>query len=158
MAYKCVFAPDSSSYTVTDGTEIVRVELDGGRGRYRRDILNSTRLVTVRWILDREQYEYIRSFYKVAVAQASAPFKIDLILDKATLTEHDAYFIPNTMKLDSQIGLSYTVSAQLEVVPLESDIYTDSALIALWQEFKSDWPYWVDLLDESVNVDWPGAL
>ena len=158
MVYKCIVPPNQASYSVKDGDEVDWTKLDGGAGRYRRDILNSTRSVTVQWTVGPELYEYLRAFYKVAVVQASTPFKIDLILDKPTLTEHDAYFVPSTMKLDAQKGLSYTLSAQLEVVPIETDFAQDSTLIALWQEFGADWPYWADQLAQLVNVDWPGAL
>lgn len=158
MPYKCVIPPDQAGYNVKDGKEVERVKLDGGKGRYRRDILNSTRAATVQWTVGREEYEYLKAFYKVAVVQASTAFKIDMILDKATLTEHDAYFIPETWELRAQRGHSYTVAAQLEVVPLPQDFTQDSYLIALWEEFGSDWPYWTDQIDTLTNVDIPGAL
>lgn len=158
MPYKCSISPDQASYTMKDGVEVVSSKLDGGASRFRRDILNSTRGVTATWTVSRFEYEYLRSFYKVAVNQASTPFLIDLILDKHSLTEHDAYFVPDSMQLIRQEGHRYTVSALLEVVPLPEDFIYDSTFIALWEEYGSDWETDVDIFDYSVNVEWPPAV
>ncbi len=158
MSFKCIIPPNQSSYSVKDGTEVIRVKLDGGKGRYRRDILNSTSTVNVAWTVGADEYEYLRAFYKVMKVNASTPFKIDLILDSASLTEHDAFFIPDTMQLQEQKGLTYIVAAQLEVVPLPQNYQNDDYLVNMWQEFGADWPVWADKLDTIVNVDWPGAL
>jgi len=158
MPYKCVIAPDQASYNVRDGREVNRTQLQGGRGRYRKDILNSSRVVTVSWTVGREDYEYLRSFYRVMVAQASTPFKIDLILDKSSLTEHDAFFIPDTMNLQRIAGHTHTLAAQLEVVPIQQDFQFDSYFIALRQEYGLRWQIQEDLIDKLINVDIPDAL
>ena len=155
MTFKLVIPPDQASYAVTDGTEVIRVQLQGGAGRYRRDILNSSRTVNVTWTLSPNEYKYIRSFYKVSVYDTSAPFLIDLYLDEPTLTEHQARFLPGTMQLQSQSGLTFVVTAQLEVTPLPFDYSADADYIGIYNEFGESFMYWLDRLDVIVNTDLP---
>jgi hypothetical protein len=160
--HKLILPPDQTSYTVTDNTnEVLRVQLDGGAARYRRDILKATKLVNVQWIADRDEYSYLQMFNRVMTQERSGQaFKIDLILGEWGLTEHDAYFIPGTFQLDSQAGFAYTVTAQLEVIPVEYDtVYEDQLLdlIALYdgiENFKS----FLNILNNFANYELPTYL
>lgn len=154
---KFTIAPDNSSYSVTDGTEVASTKLDGGAARYRRDILGATSTVDVSWVLDREGFMYSRAFYRGVTASGSLPFLIDLILDDFELTEHKAYFVPGSMKTTGQKGLTYWVSAQLEVYPAELSGY-ETDLVATYNEFGTFTPAAFDRLDVIINIDWPGAL
>jgi hypothetical protein len=158
---KLVIPPNQSGYTVTDGKETLAANLDGGAGRYRRDILNANSLVSVQWTLNQSEYRYIRAFYNGTTVSGSEPFLIDLILDQAELTEHEAYFVPDSMTLTQVVATqSYMVSAQLEVKPDTQDIDGDAALVMLYNEYGS-----FEAADEVLNqleiltnVDLPGSL
>lgn len=159
---KFVLPPDNSSYSAADGKETVATQLDGGAARYRRDILGATSTVNCSWILGPDEYKYLRSFYRALTLKGSKPFLIDLILDEPTLTEHKAYFIPGSVQLTGQKGLTYWVTAQLEVYPAEIDYDAEAAFAALYGEYGASWqtafPAFEDQFNVLINVDIPGIL
>lgn len=118
---KLNLAAVASSYSAQDGEETIAIGLDGGKSRYRRDIANATSRVNVTWITGKYGFKTIRSLYKAVTESGSLPFQIDLILDEYTLTEHTVHFVPNSLSLSSIQGLTYTITAQLEVKPLPLD-------------------------------------
>lgn len=150
---KMVLSPDNSSYSVTDGEEVVTTKLDGGAARYRRDLLGSTSTVGVSWILRPDQFKYIRSFYRALTLKGSKPFLIDLILDEPTLTEHKAFFIPGSMQLTNQSGHTYYVSAQLEVYPAEIDYDAEVAFAALFAEYGASWQTAFPIFENAFNIE-----
>lgn len=153
---KFVIPPDNSQYSVTDGKEVVSTQLDGGAARYRSDIIGATSTVNVSWILNETGYKYLRSFYRGITGKGAAPFLIDLILDEFELTEHKSYFIPGSLQLTQQKGLTYWVSAQLEVYPNED---TDKGAFAyLYNAMGPDWQKYEDKLNTIVNYRWPEVL
>jgi len=158
---KFKLAPDNSSYSVTDGKEVIGVSLDGGAGRYRRDILGASSAVSVQWVCDRDEYRYLRTFYSALVDKGATPFLIDLILDNPLPVEHKAYFVPGSMVLTGQKGLSYYVSAQLEVEPV-GVTDDDITFAALYGEFGSNYetefPAFEDVFDNLMNVQIPADL
>lgn len=154
--YKLLLPPTQADYTVKDGQEVVGVRLAGGAGRYRKDILNSTATVTCSWFLDSAGYKYLRAFYNTATERGSIPFLLDLILDLPTLTEHTVRFVPDTFTLTEQRGLSYTVSATLEVTRVPPDIVDDALQILFYSTEILDENDAVELfalLEELVNTD-----
>jgi len=155
MAHKLNLPPDQASYSVTDGSEVNRTQLDGGAGKYRVDILNATRMVNCQWTVGPDNYRYLRAFYNI-LHRDSEPFKLDLYLDYPTLTEHDCWFMPDTFKLVSQQGQTFVVASQLEVTPTD-DAVDDQSLVDLMDGFGSiDEAYQsLLLLEKLVNVDLP---
>lgn len=153
--------PDNSSYSVTDGIEVISAKLDGGASRRRRDIIGATSRVSVTWICDREDYEYLRMFYKAVAMGGANPFTIGLVLDNPSITKHKAYFVEGSMVLQQQKGLAYYVSAELEAYPLEMS--TDAVeYVLMYNEFGNKWKTvaleYEAILDTVVNVEWPGVL
>lgn len=158
---KLALAPDNSSYSVTDGKEVVSVALDGGAGRYRHDILGASSFVSVQWVCDRTEYRYLRTFYSALVDKGATPFLIDLILDDPLPVEHKAYFVPGSMTLTGQKGLSYYVSAQLEVEPVgvsEDDISFALLFGELGSNWESEFPVLENEFDNIINVQIPADL
>lgn len=150
--------PDSASYSVTDGKEVIATQLDGGAARYRRDILGATSRVTCQWTVGQDVYRYLRAFYRSATTNGATPFLIDLILDDPTLTEHKAYFIPGTMQLRETVGHKYVLYAELEVIPDLPDAAFDDALIFLYEEYGIETVDTIERLMQLVTVDLPGAF
>lgn len=154
--YKLQLSPDSATYTVTDGNEVAYTNLDGGAGRYRRDVLNSSSIVTCQWTLNRDDYQYMRAFYRSGVESGSLPFLIDLVLDMPYQQEFEVYFIPNSMKLVEQSGYMYKVAANLEVIPIAADTDYDLGTVTLYSIYNSiEEPEIFSLLAHLVNVDMP---
>lgn len=133
--YKLNLAPIQADYTVTDGVEVVRVDLAGGMGRYRRDILKASKTVNVTWWTTTAEYDYLRAFYRVVVAEGARRFLIDLIIDSPELVEHEAMIIPGTMQLAGVMAGIYHVTAQLEVMPVDHDYNDDSDYIGVVSEW-----------------------
>jgi len=159
---KFIIPPDNSSYAVSDGKEVVSTKLDGGASRYRRDILGATSTVDVVWILGPDEYKYLRSFYRALCVSGSRPFLIDLILDEPTLTEHKAYFIPASVRLTGQKGLTYWVSAQLEVYPAEMDMQAEADFATIYSYWGPNWqttfPVFDDELNTLMNIEIPNDI
>lgn len=154
MIQKLIFPPDQSSYSVTDGTEVLSVQLDGGASRFRQDILNANCKITVQWTLDRDKYAYIKSFYKYLTMSGALPFLLDLYIDNPyELTEHVCHFVPGTFGLKSQSGLAFVVSAQIEAIPVEDQNLIDFSL--LYGLFTDEYQAYVDAFNELMNVDIP---
>ena len=86
---KLRYPPDQDGYGFTDPTEAVMVQLDGGPPRVRSDVLNGVATLQATWTLDREKYEYFRTFYRIVMAQDAGKFLCDLIIDESGLTEHE---------------------------------------------------------------------
>lgn len=149
--------PDQATYSVKDGKEVVATKLDGGAARYRRDILGSTSRVSVQWTVGPEKYRYIRSFFRAIVESGSLPFNIDLILDDIYLTTHKSYFVPDSMTLVSQMGLTYVVTAELEVCPAPVSIYAVD-YVTFYNEFEDYFRLYESMLNDIMNAAFPEVL
>jgi hypothetical protein len=160
MPTKFVIPPNQSSYSVTDGETTISTKLDGGASRYRRDILNAYFIVDCEWRLSEDDYQYFRAFYNTETTSGSLPFLIDLIIDDSSLTEHEAQFVPNTIKLSVYNGAYYTVRGQLEVKPIPRDTDYDSTLVMLFSEYGGDTEArgMLDQLEQLTNVDFVESL
>jgi len=112
---KFLIPPEQTGYGVQFGEETKRTQLEGGAGRYRQDILNSSTMVNVKWLLHPDEYEYLQAFYRTITKHGALPFTIDLIIDTPDLVEYTVHFIPGSIQLSSQSGQGYGVDAQLEV-------------------------------------------
>jgi hypothetical protein len=158
---KFAIAPNQSGYSVKDGKETLSAKLDGGTSRYRRDVLNSSSMVNVQWTLNQEEFRYFRAFYNGTTVSGSLPFLIDLVLDLGELTEHEAYFVPDSVQTNQVVATqNFTVSAQLEVKPTPEDAEHDSTLVMLYNEYGSfeEADAVLNQLETLTNVDLPGSL
>ena len=130
---KLNLTPVQASYTFAHGQETLRVRLDGGASRFRRDILGSSSILNVRWQANSTDYQFLQAFYRSVSKNGSLPFLIDLVIDYSQLREYRAYFIPGSFRLASQAGHTYNVSAQLEVLAIDRDEDYDEAFIAAYE-------------------------
>lgn len=156
---RLIFPPDQASYSFVDGEEVVRVQLSGGRGRYRRDTLNASKDVTVSWTVSPEKYKYLRAFYATAVLRTSERFIVSLVLDGPFQEDYEANFVPNSMQLQSLTGHTYVVTAKLEAVSKVRDNTLDDYFVNLYGEFSGmSFELAIDRLDQIVNITMPEAL
>jgi hypothetical protein len=150
---KMALRPDSDSYTQAEPAgEVIRTELDGGIGRQRRDKLGASRMIQVQWTMNPTQYAYFRAFLS-AVDNGSLPFLIDLVGEYGLgPEEHTAQFMPGTISLPRQVGLTYVQQATLEVRPNPRDRDADMAFIVSYGEWGDDTEAVLLALEELVNV------
>lgn len=147
-------APDNSAYSVKDGSQVVTTQLGGGAGRYRRDILGATSRVSVTWKCDPSEYQYLKSFHRATLSFGALPFSVGLVLDTPELVSYKAYFVPDSLQLQSQQGLTYVVIAELEVYPLPVTSF-DSDYVQIFDEFGPYFAVFEAMLHQIVNVDLP---
>jgi hypothetical protein len=129
MMRKLPYLPDSDGYGFTDAVEAIMVQLDGGPPRVRSDMLNGPVMLQASWTLDRDEYEYMRAFYRVAIERYGGKFTCDLLIDSSVLTEHDCIFVPGSMKLMQQRGHMYVVGCTLVVTRKPMDIDNEIAIM-----------------------------
>lgn len=135
-----IIPPDQDGYSVEKSAEsVIRIQLDGGAGRYRQDLFGVSDLVSCQWILDGNQYNYLQSFYRLQ-SSGSMPFMANLIIGHAELKPYECRFMPNSFKLTGVKGLAYFCSATLECTPIEdSDTGLDLDIVYLADMFGPDY-------------------
>ena len=155
---KLILLPDQISYSVNSANEVLRIQLDGGRGRYRRNILNGSRIVNCQWTVSPENFQYLNVFYRYFVENSSEQFLVDLYLDDPILTEHKANFIPGSFSLSSQTGLTFVVNTQIEVIPKPYDSDYTNTYFMMIDEYDSPEKAIeiLNLLERLVNIDLDG--
>lgn len=134
---KMQLPPSYAGYSAQDGEDTAAIKLDGGRSRYRLGVIVASKKVDVQWTITPAQFEYLRAFYNAVAKRGSLPFLIDLQIDKPDPIEHQAYFVPGTMKHTSPGGY-FVVNASLEVVPNAVDEAYDESLVVLIGSFGFD--------------------
>lgn len=158
---KFLVPPDAPAYTVTDGIEAARTQLDGGKGRYRSDTLNASYTVKVSWTFTKAKFNYFQAFWKSVSVGGSMPFLIDLITDSCTeLEEHTVHIVPGSVTTSAVVGHSFKVDAQLEVMPIiRPEGYYEAEILAYEiageDVLNYDLSELLNQLNQFTNVDLP---
>lgn len=152
---RLAYCVQQSGYTVDFGSDVINQELDGGVGRYRRDIRRQSHLVNVSWVVKLKGYQYLTAFYRVWMRNPSQPFLAKLIIDDE-LKDYECSF-KGPIQLNSKDGPVYRVSAQLEVKALIADDVFDDLLVEAGNKNIDLSELW-NPLEELVNEDLPNAL
>lgn len=125
---KLLVQPEAGSYAIEFPDNVLSTKLDGGASRYRRDIVGGSHVIPVTFRLNPEDFNYLLAFYREEAKEGAEPFTIDLFVKEAGLTTCTAHFVKNTFKLSEQSGLTYVVTAQLEVeLPYDPDQSDDDS-------------------------------
>lgn len=127
--------PDSQGFSDQPNDGIVEIQLDGGAPRQRADKLGNLDVVSVRWSVGPNGYNYLRAFYRSVMQPPNgpAPFILKMPIDKADANEeHQCMFQANSFKLASQQGLQWVVQATLYVLPSVVDPNDDAQVIAVF--------------------------
>lgn len=111
---KLTLPPDKDGYTFTMESAGVHQPLDGGLGRVFRDQIGVTTKINVKWTTNAAGFLYLREFYRQWVTKPDA-FPMDLFLQTHELEEHNVWFVPGSVGLDSISGKRFVLSAQIEV-------------------------------------------
>lgn len=154
---RLLLRPNSEDYSQEEGAEVIRVELDGGTGRYRRDKIGATRRCNVSWTMNPTQYQYWRAFWHTATKRGALPFLCDLVGEDGTgPTPYVCYFVPGSVQMPAQQGLTYSQSATLEVKPNPVDDEQNLSIMAVFATGTDSDVFWD--LGRLVNVVAPEAL
>lgn len=129
---KFLITPTASGYSANFGDEVVRTALDGGAGRYRADVLQSSAMVECNWVFTANQFDYFSAFYRLH-KKGAVPFEIDLIVDESELVERVVNIVPGSYQLTGQSGGNYYVKATLEVHPI---LFSDDADLAIVSAYE----------------------
>lgn len=156
MTQRMFLAPDADGYQSTDGAEWLQTALDGGGSRFRRDKVGAAKSVTVKWTLNRAQYQYWRSFYN---SVGSATFTCPLLSeDGCGPVDQLCNIVPGSVSLPTQQGLMYVQQAQLEVQQLPLDPVNDASVMVLFSASEGEPDAWLAALAHMVNVTAPSVL
>lgn len=128
---KFPFIPEQASYNYTKAKELVAISLEGGLSKSRRDIVGGAATVDCTWFLDLAEYQYFSAFFNVAISHGADEFRIDLLLDQPELSEYTAKFVVDSFELSEPSGLQVVVTAQLEVIPIDTKDL-DEIVLALY--------------------------
>ncbi len=126
---KFIYPPEQDTYVKTPATNVLTEQLDGGASRSRLDKINSSELVGCTWVFNREQYQYFKAFYFSAAKEGAAWFLMDLLMSQPYLEEHEVKFVPGSVVMSEPKGLSFIVSAELEVKPKDDTDYYDAIVV-----------------------------
>jgi hypothetical protein len=155
---RLILCPTESAYSTERSADgYLRTSLDGGMGRYRKDILGSSTLVNCRWVVTGIMFDYLWAFYRDYLRKIE-PFHIELVLEEGARVRVLANVVPNSFKFGEKKGGTHTVTAQLEVLAPEYDAQADEDMIWLIGEFGEDYELWVERLWKIVNIDYPVAM
>lgn len=156
---KLLLAPDADGYSSLDGTNALITALDGGPSRFRLDKIGAPKIVQVKWTMNRNQYQYWRAFYATVTVFGSLPFLCDLLSEDGNgPAEHTCSFIPGSVSLPMQRGLTYVQQASLEVTPLARNADFDNSLVALFAASEGDPEGCVLGLASLVTTTMPATL
>lgn len=148
----------NDSYTVDKSAdEYSRVQLDGGAGRYSKDLFGISDLVGLTFVLNPDEFDFLKIFYNVA-ARSGEEFIMNLLIDSFDLKPYKCRFIPSTFKITGSKGFATFVSATVEAINRIDDPISDDDYMILFDEFGNDFltefPTFDDRLNQTVNFDY----
>ena len=107
--------PDRAAYRATQRGRALRTRFDGSQGRYRRDY-DGPAVVRAQWTIDEQDYDRLVHFYISVLKNGALPFSIDLIVEDGTPETQTARIVPDSFRLRSVAGKTFTLAADLEVL------------------------------------------
>jgi hypothetical protein len=144
---KLLFPPDSRSYNLRNGDDVVEISVEGGKARRRRDYSRKPVTISVKWVFKLEEYQYFMAFYNTALKKGSLPFLIDLIVHNPFPEEYEASIVSGTLSAEEPVGLAINVECDLEVLPKLSTNF-DTMVLYLY-----DKPNYLNILQQLTNYD-----
>jgi hypothetical protein len=148
---KLLLEAAQAGYSNSPNATFKQAALGGGRSRFRLDLIGAPATVSVQWVCNPVQAQYLLAFIRSATATGPLPFLVDLILDDPMPAEYQAQLLPGTFGLGGTQGLSYTYRAQLEVVPMPPNPDADQSYLAIYSGYGDEGPDVLNLLSVLVN-------
>jgi hypothetical protein len=146
--------PSTSGYSVSRGDTVLSARPGMGPSAQRLDYFNTPSTLAVHWNVGPADFNYLCAFYWTAIREGALPFLIEAVLDHPDPRQLAAKMIPGSFALSGLSGMTYSVDAQVDVVPILSADY-DAEVLMLWDELGADWEDWMIDLARLVNVEMP---
>lgn len=136
-----------------------QAETRGGFSRSRADSIGAHAVADVAWEMGPEAYEDFLDFVNDTIENASLPFLVDLVYDYHGPQEYTVKLIPDTLRFDSVDGLSYKLSASLELVPGPDAVF-DATILQLSEFYGGPLQYEESLgmLERLANFVMPNTI
>lgn len=105
--------PLADSYTIKPDEAIVRTDMEAGPARQRRRYTQTPSKITVKWIMNKEQFALFEAWYKFHAKEGAEWFYISL-LGGLGLTDQEARF---TKQFEATLSKGYfwSISSELEI-------------------------------------------
>ncbi len=105
--------PTVQGYAIKPGEAIVRTEMEAGPARQRRRYTQTPSKISVRWIMNPEQFCLFEAWYKYQAKEGAEWFVISL-LGGIGITEQDARF---TQQFEASLiaGRLWQITTELEI-------------------------------------------
>lgn len=141
--------PEAQGYVLSDGPSFELRDTRGGVGRTRLDKKGTSAYIDAQWNLDRNDYSTLKDFYEEFF---HIEFRMSLLVDQFTLTEHDVKFVPSTFSLVEHSGESFIVRARLEVKLLPTDDIYNLGLVDIYGAYQEGSQAFLDALAIFANA------
>lgn len=123
---KLLLRPSKTAYSAGISSPVAATAIEGGPPRFRADFVGTPHMVSVRFQLGPDEFDYLMAFYRTSIAQGSLPFYVDLILASHDIASYLCQIQPNTFRISGTEGLTYyvtmTLIAQVPVVDPAGDV------------------------------------
>lgn len=105
--------PTTEGYSIKPGEAIVRTDMESGPARQRRRYTQTPSKISVRWVMDREQFSLFEAWYKYHAKEGAEWFYITL-LGGLGLLEQEARF---TQQFEAKLlnGYLWEITSELEI-------------------------------------------
>jgi hypothetical protein len=147
--------PSMNGYGVRRGATVIRTQPGLGPSAIREDRYNTVSIVSAGWNVGPADFNYLNAFYFTATAEGALPFLIEAVADHPDARQLKARFVPGSFATRGVSGLTYSISANVEIVPVLSPDY-DAGALAAYADLGGDWPDSLVDLERLVNIDMPG--
>jgi hypothetical protein len=150
-----VLEPNARAFSSNPGETMLQAKYGPGASGLRVDDLRAAALVGLEWNVGPADFAYLQAFYFTALAEGALPFLLWAVHDSSAVRQYRARLIPGSFGLEAVAGITYTVKAAAEIVPMPN------ALVDLWTvelfdpAAGTDGSELFDALEELVNVTWP---
>ena len=105
--------PTTEGYAIKPGEAIVRTDMESGPARQRRCYTQTPSKISVRWVMNREQFSLFEAWYKYHAKEGAEWFYITL-LGGLGLLEQEARF---TQQFEAKLlnGYLWEITSELEI-------------------------------------------
>lgn len=142
---------DATNFSGQDGATVELRETDGGFPTTRRDVVDARGTISVVWNLNPQAFAAFVTFFNETIKEGSLAFLIDVAFDYSAVEEREVKFIPGSIQIGALIGMTRTVSANLEIVSVY-DAGVDEYIMSYMEGTSIDGDV-LDALSQLINVD-----
>ena len=146
--------PTTDGYLIKPDEAIVRTDMEAGPARQRRRYTQTPSKISVRWIMNREQFSLFESWYRFYAKEGAEWFVITL-LGGLGMLEQEARF---TKQFDAKLlkGVLWEITSELEI--RDRPTLSDGALGILLDCDYDKLVIATDILHKFVHITCPQKI